>query len=240
MKSLKYILIIVIVGIGLFFILKPKNTTAPPVVVDTTKKPIELCFGKFGKPNERGFYDVDTLRMTLDGEKATGELKLLPAEKDSKVGKFKGTVSAVDKIMMGRRMELWWDTLAEGMNTTEELKINFGEGTASIGFGEMINRGDGVYVYKDPANIHYTLDLTDISCTDLNEHENVESYLRKNISTLSPTKAVLGGMWYVVSYTVDVANNSGNVVYEDGHIQEKKSFSYTTDDKGQVIALTIK
>ena len=69
--------------------------------------------------------------------------------------------------------------------------------------------------------------------------QNVENYLRTNISTLSPVKAVLGGTWYVVSTTVDLEKNSGTVVYEDGHIQEIKNFFYTTDAKGEVISLTI-
>lgn len=85
--------------------------------------------------------------------KVSGELKFLPAEKDSKVGKFEGTVSAVDKVMMARKVNAIWDTFAEGMNAKEQLKFIFGEGTASIGFGEMVDRGDGVYVYKDPTKI---------------------------------------------------------------------------------------
>jgi hypothetical protein len=133
-------------------------------------KPTELCFAKFGQPNVRGYSDKYTLRLMLSGEggiQATGELKLLPAEKDSKVGKFTGVVSAVDKIAMARTASLWWDTLAEGMNTKEELKITFGEGTANIGFGEMVDRGDGVYVYKDATKLNYSLSLTDVACSDL-------------------------------------------------------------------------
>jgi putative hemolysin len=69
--------------------------------------------------------------------------------------------------------------------------------------------------------------------------QNVENYLRENISKLSPVKAVLGGTWYVVSATIDLEKNSGTVVYEDGHIQETKNFSYTTNEKGEVASLTI-
>ncbi len=236
MKTLTSIIIVLIAGGGIFFLLKNKKIDVP---VPQTES-IALCFGKFGKANERGFADVYTLRMTLAGEKASGELKLLPAEKDSKVGTFEGTVSAVDKMMMARTMNLWWDTVAEGMHTKEELRIIFGEGTASIGFGEMTDRGDGVYVYKDPEKITYALDLTDISCTDLDERENVEKYLRANISTLSPVQAVLGGTWYIVSHTIDTANNGGTVVYEDGHIKGKRNFTYTADGTGTVTDLIIK
>jgi hypothetical protein len=74
---------------------------------------------------------------------------------------------------------------------------------------------------------------------DLTERVNVENYLRENISKLSPVKAVLGGTWYVVSVVIDLEKNSGTVIYEDGHIQETKNFSYTTNQKGEVVSLTI-
>lgn len=72
------------------------------------------------------------------------------------------------------------------------------------------------------------------------EQANVENYLRENIVKLSPIPAVLGGTWYVISDTIDFEKNSGTVVYEDGHIQETRSFSYTLDEKGEVTSLTIK
>lgn len=235
MKILKSIVILIIVA-ALLFVLGRKAPVSAPVVdnKDTTGQPIELCFAKYGTPNERGLADVYTLRMMLSGENAMGELKFLPAEKDSLTGVFEGTVSAVDKEMMARTAHLMWATEGEGMKTTQELSIIFGEGTAHIGFGEMVDRGDGVYIYKDPASISYTLDLNDVACSDVSERENVAKYLRDNISTLSPVKAVAGGTWYVTSYVIDVQKDSGTVSYEDGHIQEKKNFTYTADSAGMV------
>jgi hypothetical protein len=156
-------ILIGVVGLGVvwgIFYFTKNDTVVPPVAGGT----IELCFAKNGVPNERGYADKYTLSMSLDGGQVMGELKLLPAEKDSKVGKFSGTVSAVDRVMMARTVDAVWDTLAEGMNTQEQLRIIFGEGTASIGFGEMVDRGDGVYVYKDLKSISYNLDLTDVAC----------------------------------------------------------------------------
>jgi hypothetical protein len=69
--------------------------------------------------------------------------------------------------------------------------------------------------------------------------QNVENYLRENISKLSPVKAVLGGTWYVISVTTDLEKKSGTVTYEDGHIQEIKNFLYTANDKGEIVSLTI-
>lgn len=229
-------ILLVIVVVGIVYLV-PKKEVIAPVVTDT--KPVELCFAKIGTPNERGFYDKFTLRMLLDGEKVTGEMKFLPGEKDSKVGKFEGTVSAVDKTMMARTADVWWNTFGEGMNVMEEQRIIFGEGVANIGFGGTADRGDGVYAYTDSPQIYYTLSLNDIACPDLNERENVESYLKINITTLSPVKAVLGGTWYVVSMTLDLEKNSGTVTYEDGHIQEKKNFIYTTNDKREVTNMAI-
>jgi hypothetical protein len=228
--------IIFILIISILYIFSGKNVNAP-----TTKevKSKELCFVKFGQPNKDNFYDKYTLRLFLDGENAKGELKLFPFEKDSKVGNFEGTVGPVDKTMMARTAFLWWNTFSEGINVKEELKIIFGEGTANIGFGEMVNRGDGVYIYKDPTNIYYTLYLNDVSCSDLSERENVESYLKNNIATLSPDKAILGGTWYVVSIVLDLEKKSGIVTYEDGHLQEKKSFLYAVNENREVNNLII-
>jgi hypothetical protein len=71
------------------------------------------------------------------------------------------------------------------------------------------------------------------------ESEIVENYLRANIGTLSPVVPVLGGNWYVVSMTIDLESNSGMVVYEDGHIQEERSFTYDLNEKGEVSNLTL-
>lgn len=246
----KLLLFVFTIGVifGFSYFLSKKEVVAPEIVSGVKKydsakensKPTELCFAKFGVPNKSGFYDKYTLRLILDGSTAKGELNFLPAEKDRKTGEISGTVSAVDKIMMARTADLWWFNFAEGMSAQEQVKIIFGEGVASVGFGEMVDRGDGVYVYKDPKNIKYNLELKDVACSDLTERVNIENYLHDNISELSPVKAVLGGTWYVLSVIIDVNKNSGTVVYEDGHIQEKKTFTYTTNETGEVLSLSIK
>jgi len=226
-KILLFMLVLAVIG-GVFYFLNKKEAIAPVTILPTSTDVItdknantqgELCFAKFGMPDQNGSYDKYTLRLVLNGDKATGELNLLPAETDSKTGEFEGTVSAMDKMSMSRTADLWWYALAEGMSTQEELKIIFGEGTASID--------------------SFNLNLTDVACSDLVERGNVEDYLHENISTLSPVSAVLGGTWYVISSTVDTVKNSGTVWYEDGHTEERKNFSYTTDAGGKVKSLTI-
>ncbi len=57
----------------------------------------------------------------------------------------------------------------------------------------------------------------------------IEQYIRENISTLSPKKEVLGGKFYVIS--LRVADGSGTVVYEDGHIGLRANFTYEIDKR---------
>lgn len=238
------LILCIVVAIALFFQKKEVVAPAPrPDVSDTqvSTTPVALCFGMFTPANQRGFSDAYTLHMLLDNEKGTasGELKFMPGEKDSKVGSFTGNVSAVDKSMMARTINAIWNTAAEGMNAKEELKIIFGEGTASIGTGEMVERDDGIYAYKDPSKLNYSLNLSDVACSDLTLRENVEAYLRAHISTLSPVAPVLGGTWYVVGISTDLQKHSGIVVYEDGHIQEKKNFTFTAGADASISKLTI-
>lgn len=249
MTQFRKILFLIIIATSIVLLIiqetkKIKTVDINPIVKteDVVSEKVDLCFGQFSSPNERGFSDKYTLRVSIDNAKqeVTGEMKFLPAEKDSKVGEFSGSISSVDKVSMSREINAWWKTFAEGMEATEELKIIFGEGVASVGFGEMqYNEMENVYEYKDPENINYSLELTDISCSDLDEREAVEKYIKENISTLSPSKAVLGGTWYVISVFVDANLNSGSVIYEDGHIQESGDFTYSYQD-GNISDLIIK
>lgn len=208
---------------------------------DENKNVIELCFAntKVAGDPKNALEDAYILRLLLDGEKASGELNFLPAEKDKKVGKFAGTVGAVEPIAMARTVDAIWDTFAEGMNVKEELRIIFGEGTASIGGGAMEDRGDGVYVYTDKLNLNYDFQLSDVDCKMLDERANVEEYLKKNISTLAPVPASLGGTWFVIRVIVDPTLNTGHVVYEDGHNEEKRAFSYEPDQNGNIVSLKV-
>ncbi len=130
------------------------------------QQPVQLCFyNKTKTPS--GFYDVSWLKMDIIDGQVIGEFRNIPAEKDSKVGSFTGTVGPVDKIAMARTADVWWDSMAEGMQVREQLKIVFGEGTAQVAFGEMTDRGDGVYVYKDGTKITYGQAMSDVACEDL-------------------------------------------------------------------------
>ncbi len=164
MKYIKSILIIAVVIIALVFVAKHfGKTETEPGTVSTVPSADhqELCFLW---NTEAG--DKATIVMDISGSEVTGNFNWLPAEKDKKTGPFKGTISAVDPVLMGRTIDALWETSAEGMTVTEELKIIMGEGNAAAGFGEMKDRGDGVYVYADPEHLSYVPNLTDTDCSD--------------------------------------------------------------------------
>jgi hypothetical protein len=128
-----------------------------------------------------------------------------------------------------------WDSLAEGMQTKEQLIVKISADKADVGFSEMVDQGDGVYVYKDPANIPYWKSIPAVSCDALDDHLIVEQYIRDNISTLSPDKASLGGTWYIIRTHLDTAIHTGTMTYEDGHNRGTAKFSYTRNGNDVII-----
>ena len=198
---------------------------------------VELCYYR-GDKTSGGFYDVAWLKLNILGDKVTGEFNNLPAESDSKIGKLEGTVGPLIPEIMARRATVWWDSLAEGMNVKEELAIEFGDGSATAGFGEMVDRGDGVYVYKDKTNLYYIKGMSQIDCETLDEKLFTEKYVRDNIKTIATNKPVLGGSWYVISVVANPLAHTGEVVYEDGHIQSKANFTYTYNNNPQSVTVT--
>jgi hypothetical protein len=245
-------LILVIMGSVGWSVFVKKETSIPVAIIPEEKnnvidipkpeeqKPISLCYYR-SKKTTSGFYDVAWLKINTMGsvnDKVTGEFQNLPAEKDSKVGKFEGTVGPLDQKIMARNASVWWDSMVEGMEVKEELAIQFGDGSATAGFGEMINRGDGVYIYKDKTNLTYIKSMNQIDCESLNEKLFTEKYIRDNIKTIATNKPVLGGEWYVISTIANTSAHTAEVVYEDGHIQSKANLIYTYTKNPQSVAIT--
>jgi hypothetical protein len=71
------------------------------------------------------------------------------------------------------------------------------------------------------------------------EEELVTKYWQTNIKKLAPNKPVLGGSWQVVELNIKPAKYSGEVIYEDGHIQSQATFVYDIKD-GKVIIGDVK
>jgi hypothetical protein len=216
-----------------------KATFKSKIVENTpvTEEPVSLCY-IYAKETPSKLFDKYWIRLDILGNKVSGEFDNIPAEKDSKTGDFEGTVGPVDQKEMARTADVWWNTFGEGITAKEQLLIKFGDGSASPGAGELIDRGDGVYVYKDKNNLFYNFSLSQISCEDLNEINFVEKYIRDNIKTIAINKPVLGGSWYVMSVQIIPSTKSGTVVYEDGHIQSRATFNYELDDSYKNVIIT--
>ncbi len=199
------------------------------VSVGELPQPIELCYWYEGN-QKNTFPDRALLRMTITGpggSQVVGEYRNLPGEKDSKTGPFSGTIGPMDPATSSRTADVWWDSLAEGMRVTEQLRIVFGEGSAAAQFGEMVDAGDSDrYVYKDTAQLTSGFQMSQVDCEVFDDRIIVEDYLRKNIATIAPQSPVLGGTWYVVRVSINPTDKNGSVVYEDGHIQETSKFAY--------------
>lgn len=159
--------IIIIAVAAIYFIIQKKPVVSPDPVV-ANPEPVMMCY-QYSKKMPSGFSDKAVLKMTLSGpggSQVTGEYKNLPAEKDSKSGTFTGTVGPMDPKISARTADVWWNSMAEGMRVTEQLKIVFGDGSAAAQFGEMVDRGDGTYVYKDPAHLTNGFQMSQTDCVN--------------------------------------------------------------------------
>ncbi len=227
--------IIIILGVSLFLFFKKENKVA--VSPEPVKEPISLCYANI-KETDHNFYDQFLLRLDLSGDKVTGNFVSSPAEKDLKTGTFAGTVGALDQKTMARTADVWWDASAEGTQVKEELIISFGDGSASVMGGEMVDRGDGVYVYRDKTKLipsYPQLGQTD--CSNFDEIKIVEKYIKDNIKTIATNKPILGGSWYTLYVGVNPGADEALVMYEDGHIQSKAKISYKYDPATQKVTI---
>lgn len=246
MNILKKLVILIAVAIILFIVIgfarapkvivpeSPTNTNEPVAVIEKEN----ICFYSEQKVTLTSA-DISWLKATITGSVITGELKTLPAEKDSKVGLFEGIIMSANAEGV-RKVDAIWQTRSEGIETPEQLIVNISSDKAEVGFGEMVDRGDGTYVYKTPNAIPYFSSIPVVPCEELNERITVEQYIRKNISTIASAKATLGGTWYVASVLFDVVSNKGTISYEDGHSQKKATFDYSVDTENTVTITNFK
>lgn len=168
-KSFMGIVILIVIALVIILVFKigPKHsnitgsTTGGDVWTDPNVNTAELCYIWNTEAGDKAQLSID-----IRGDEVTGELNWLPTEKDKKTGTFKGTVTPVDKIAMARTVNAIWDVAAEGTNQKEELIIKFGEGTANVGFGEMVNSDHGVYIYAHPDKLSYEPNLSQTDCGD--------------------------------------------------------------------------
>ena len=238
MKKIFISLAVVVILILAFFLFFKKENKVAVISEPTTKEPISICYANI-KATDRNFYDQFLLRLDLAGDKVTGNFVSSPAEKDLKIGTFAGTVGALDQKAMARTADVIWDASAEGTQNKEELIISFGDGSASILGGEMVDQGDGVYVYKDKTKLTPSYpELSQTDCVNFDEIKIVEKYIKDNIKTIATNKPVLGGSWYTLYVGANPGADEALVMYEDGHIQSKAKIFYQYDSATQKVTIS--
>ncbi|MDB4983890.1 MAG: hypothetical protein JWM20_69 [Patescibacteria group bacterium] len=232
------ILVVAAIAVGIYFAVIKNNgaeIAAPVAENPPVAQPIGMCYS-YAAPGKYGT-DRAWLQMEItDGTEVIGEYRNLPAGIDSNVGTIAGTAGPMNPATSSRIANVIWDAHVEGTNEKRELKIEFGEGSAHVLFGELEERADGVYVYKKDATFTSGFQMSQTDCETLMDRVIVERYVRDNIAMIVTEKPVLGGMWYATAVTVDPATKSGTVSYEDGHVQGKVTFSYIRN--GDAVTIT--
>ncbi len=122
-----------------------------------------MCYS-YAKENDRAW-----LTMKITGDAIKGEYHNLPAESDSKIGTFEGYMYP-DATTSEAFADVWWYSFAEGVYVMEQLHLGFDTNGAAALFGEMIDRGDGVYVYKDTENLIKGFQMSQVDCDTLDKN----------------------------------------------------------------------
>lgn len=107
----------------------------------------------------------------------------------------------------------------------------------AVVFSIVSKKKEAPVVIPDNINNEQVEDTTPPVITK-DEKTFVEDYIKSNIVTIATNSAVLGGTWYVVSVNLNTETNTGEVVYEDGHIQSTATFSYTYQENPQEVTIT--
>lgn len=156
-----FFVLIVLFGILLFVILTTKPQPKDTSTFETPTQSLKQCYIW---NTEAG--DSATLILSIKDTNVEGSFTFLPAEKDSKRGILTGTLSALSGDSATRTIYGWWNVLAEGMNSKEEILITLTGKTAAVGFGEMKEKDDGSFVYVDVNKLSYQPVLQETSCDD--------------------------------------------------------------------------
>ena len=99
--------------------------------------------------------DTTTLRLTINGKEVTGELAVLPYEKDRARGPIRGTLS-------GNQVRADWQRSGEGVTEPYEVVFTLRGDSVTWREGERVQK-DGKWVLKDPGQ-GYSYALTRSAC----------------------------------------------------------------------------
>ncbi len=223
-----------------------------PVTKPVVTEPQDYCFYKETVVSKT-LKDVMWLKLTTTGNNVSGNLYILPAQKDKKFGTFSGNMSGMDPVAMSGYSDLWWNTLAEGTLQKEELRValaNSEKGAeASVAFGAMMQGTDGAYIYKDKETLTYQ-SMPQVGCTQFDSLiQNTYTDSAKTFSITYPKEFIFvaGGAKNPAVPTqqwmsgATVKGSSLATVYIPRLFQPKTNFSEATVNVGvssDKIALT--
>lgn len=183
-----------------------------------------LCY--LSKEESSGVQDIAWMVIDLQPGQVRGLFHNYPAMTDSLNVTFQEfkEVALVDNMT---ELLLGAFVYAEGMSTREDVLVRFNPSRAQFGFGvKNLNEATNRYEFADRSNITWK-ELEAENCSFVYDRIAVQAFLTDMIDEISPVDAVLGGTWYVTSINLDPENNTGQVSFEDGHILEQVSFSYS-------------
>jgi|GEM_PF-3213593 len=168
--------VVIFVLLAIFLVLTKKEKQIElPNQLDEIQE-IAMCYS-YEKEASFGLKDQAWLKTFIKGEFIKGEYHNVPAEKDSKTGTFEGYVYT-DATAPGTFSDVWWYSFSEGVYTMEQLYLSFDNDGVSALFGEMVDRGDGVYVYKDTENLTKEFQMSEIDCSLLNKKNASNSVIK--------------------------------------------------------------
>jgi len=219
------VVLLFVAGSAVYFLQNKKDVpvVAEPIVqnpVLVNTKPQDFCFYK--ETPTKNLKDIMWLKLTTTGNNVTGELHILPAEKDKKFGMFSGDIGSLVSSTMTGYSDLWWTANGEGVVQKEELRIalaNSEKGAeASVAFGSMILGDNGAYTYKDKESLTYQ-SMPQVNC------DQMQTLTNATYTDINKTFSIT----YPKDFTFIVANAKSSMV-------PTQQWMFGSSIKGSVLA----
>lgn len=187
----------------------------------------EFCFADyFLSVGNDGTYRIDAggfAYLNINKSKASGKYSFLVG--DGWYGTIDGVVGEFDPKTNSRSIEGWTDIMSEGIKNKTKIKIilNGVENKVEL----KMNLADIMGTGGEQIDVYNA-----VNCNELKERQSVEQYLR-NIE------------YYHDYFVIDYENNTGYLMTSDHpddngkYTQQKKDFTYKTNDKNEVTDLKI-
>src|SRR5690606_23769906 len=138
---------------------------------EVAEQTIERCYAQKDLQEidaETTLYGFSFLRANINGMEVEGTYENYPAEKDAMYGSFMGEVN-VDTNSGAYLLTTLYSYSAEGMENTEEKYFILNTDQAYVGYGEMSEQDNGLYMYSDPTMVDFTYTIPMVSCEKYDE-----------------------------------------------------------------------